>query len=139
MSPNWIRPVVVLAVIVAGVSGAGAGAKEGGRSKKAPPAKAVKTLDRVLERICATGSCRGGATVHIWRDPKGRARLLVYQGAHGSCSHPPINYYDPKGKLLLADGTGPREPEEWNDPKLKRIQKMKLDLDLHDADTYGCP
>jgi hypothetical protein len=137
MSPSWIPPVFVLAMIVAGA--AGAGAKEGARAKRTPPAKAVKTLDGVLEKICATGSCRGGATVHIWRDRRGRARLLVYQGAYGSCSHPPINYYDPKGKLLLADGTGPREPEEWNDPKLKRIQKMKLDLDLYDADTYGCP
>jgi hypothetical protein len=34
--------------------------------------------------------------------------MLVYQGSHGACSHPPMMYYDGKGKLLLADGFASR-------------------------------
>jgi hypothetical protein len=130
----------VLATLTLAVVSEAAPREGAGRAKL--PAPREKRLDRVLTRICAAATCRGAkgasldASIHIWRDKRGRARLLEYRGSYSACSHPPINYYDVTGKLLLADGTGPREPEEWNRPELKRIHDMQLDL--HEDDGIVC-
>ncbi len=140
------RGVLLLAALFAGAAfiGPTAGIAAAPDSRPTRPERKQareRPLARIVEDICAKGRCRDsegspGTAIQVWRDKRGKVAMLVYQGSYGACPHPPIVYYDAKGKLLMADGTGPREPEDWNTPKMKMIGEMKRTL--QEAERRPC-
>lgn len=94
-------------------------------------------LLRAVAKICRKGSCQRQGTlslVQVWRNKQGKVRLLEYNG--GGCFHAHITYHDPAGRFLVAQASGPREPEDWNSPDDRKIRK--LHDGLTEAEYYAC-
>jgi hypothetical protein len=134
--------VLGLAVLLAAVSRldvprANAGASEGAAEDPRPERSPDPALKRSVSKICRKGTCqRAGfpGEVRVWRNTQGKVRLLEYNGM--GCFHAAISYYDPKGKFLVAQTTGPREPEDWNSPDDRKIRKLREGLT--EAEYYDC-
>jgi hypothetical protein len=99
-----------------------------------PPDPAVL---RAVVKICRKGGCqRTGRVsyVQVWRNEQGKVRLLEYNGT--GCFHAHVTYHDPAGKFLVAQTSGPRDPEEWDSPDDRKIRK--LHTGLSEAEYYAC-
>jgi hypothetical protein len=92
----------------------------------------------VLQQLCFRGSCKGadglGGSVDVMRDRKGNAALLIYTGI--GCPHKQVTYHDVRGTFLVAEQTGPREPDEWNSPDDQKIQRLRAGL--VEAEGHAC-
>jgi hypothetical protein len=106
------------------------GLADDGTTKTKPAERLNPELARVLKDLCIRGGCRdsdgGRALVGVWRDKDGKIGAIVYRGF--ACPHATITYHDAKGKLLLVEQTGPREPDEWNSPNDKKINALMAGL-----------
>jgi hypothetical protein len=142
MAARMDHGVLVLAVLLAvastpDVTGANADACEGTEEDPRPERAPDPSLKGAVAKICRKGTCqRAGfpGEVRVWRNKQDRVRLLEYRGY--GCFHFSISYYDPKGKFLVAQATGPREPEEWDSPDDRKIRKLREGLT--EAEYYDC-
>jgi len=94
-------------------------------------------LPAVLARLCSDGDCQGrGHTglITVLRDKEKNVALLVYTAM--GCSHPRITYHDRYGKFLVAQQSGPREPDEWNSPSDRKISELRQGLS--ETEHHGC-
>jgi len=94
-------------------------------------------LARAVDKICRRGKCQRSDTltkVEVWRDKRSRARLLVYTST--GCSETIVTYHDVAGRFLVAELGGPREPDEWNAPEDRKIERLKTGLKA--AESYLC-
>jgi hypothetical protein len=130
---NTAVPFVAAAVAILCLSSASATASKEGLAERPRDA----ALTRAVNKICREGRCQRDdalTTVTVWRDKKSAPRLLRYESA--GCSHPAIAYHDARGKFLVAEQTGPREPNEWNSPRDRKIDRLKSGLTA--AESYSC-
>jgi hypothetical protein len=95
------------------------------------------SLARAIKKICRTGGCQQNPAltdVRVWRDKKATARVLVYRST--GCHDVLVTYHDVSGRLLVTEQTGPREPDEWNSPDDRKIDKLLSGLTA--AESYPC-
>lgn len=79
-----------------------------------------------IAQICRAGTCTSPmATVVVWRDASGAAKVLQFHGGLDRCSHPPMVYYDPGGKEL---GAIPEQPVVPGSPEAKGFEETHAKL-----------
>jgi hypothetical protein len=140
MSVKMKHPVLPLALLLAtvplamGQANAGASQVVDARPDRSPDPALQRAVAKICRKAPTCPSRTPPGEVRVWRNKQGKVRLLEYYGM--GCNHASISYYDPKGKFLVAQTPGPREPEDWNSPDDQKIRKLRAGLT--EAEYYDC-